>query len=134
MRFRVSPDRVEGRGDGGPTDDLLPRARPALEALAACPGYLAGWLARSTDDPSVWLLVTRWGTVGDYRRALSSWDVKLRAHPVLYEAVDEPTAFEELLEVRPDGTAVETPSDRAEDTRVGGQSADDAGRAPAPDR
>lgn len=95
--------------------DMTDRARAALAAMAACPGYVWGVLGRSTDDPDLWTLTTRWASVGDYRRGLSSWDVKMHAHPLLYEAVDEPTAFEELLEVAPDGSVREAASDRADD-------------------
>ncbi|MGF1661522.1 MAG: antibiotic biosynthesis monooxygenase family protein [Kineosporiaceae bacterium] len=105
------------RQPGTPGDDaaLTERARAALAALADRPGYRWGVLGRSTDDPGLWVLTTRWDSVGDYRRGLSAWDVKLHAHPLLYEAVDEPTAFEVLLEVDPGGAVRESPSDRAAD-------------------
>lgn len=110
VRFRRPP------GDTGRDDaDMTARARAALAALAARPGYQWGVLGRSTDEPDLWTLTTRWASVGDYRRGLSAWDVKLHAHPLLYEAVDEPTAFEELLEVAADGTVREAASDRAAD-------------------
>ena len=38
------------------------------------------------DDP--------WEDVGAYRRALSSYDVKVTAVPLLSRAVDEPSAYE----------------------------------------
>ena len=41
-----------------------------------------------------WLLTTRWKNVGSYRRALSSYDVKLAAVPLLSRALDEPSAYE----------------------------------------
>jgi hypothetical protein len=110
VRLRRPPGEVH--------DDaaLTERARVALAALAARPGYRFGVLGRSTDDPDLWTLVTRWDNVGAYRRGLSAWDVKLHAHPLLYEAVDEPTAFEVLLEVDPDGRVSESASDRAAET------------------
>jgi hypothetical protein len=40
------------------------------------------------------VLVTTWENPGAYRRALSSYDVKLHAVPVLGRAVDEPGAYE----------------------------------------
>ena len=40
------------------------------------------------------MLTTRWEHVGAYRRALSSYDVKLKAVPVLSRALDEPGAYE----------------------------------------
>jgi len=67
----------------------------ALEALAACPGHLAGSLGRNVDDPTLWTLVTTWEHVGAYRRALSSYDVKLYAVATLGRAIDEPSAYED---------------------------------------
>ena len=42
------------------------------------------------------MLVTRWQDVGSYRRALSSYDVKVGAVPLLSRAIDEPSAYEPL--------------------------------------
>ena len=66
----------------------------AHEALAACPGYVAGAVGRNVDEPELWVLTTTWENVGSYRRALSSYDVKLRAVAVLSRALDEPSAYE----------------------------------------
>ena len=66
----------------------------AHAALAERPGYVDGQVGRNLDDPSLWVLTTRWENVGAYRRALSSYDVKLQAVPLLSRAVDEPSAFE----------------------------------------
>ncbi len=103
VRFHVS-------GDAG---DFLVRAGDALTALAECPGFEGGSLGPSTDEPATWAMVTRWASVGQYRRALSSYAVKLRAHPLLYEAVDEPSAFEELLSLSGDGVRRTAATDRA---------------------
>ena len=46
------------------------------------------------DDPELWVLTTRWQNVGSYRRALSAYDVKLTAVPLLSRAIDEPSAYE----------------------------------------
>ncbi|CAB4741225.1 unannotated protein [freshwater metagenome] len=84
-RFRVPVEDVDSfRGD----------LATAHEALAARPGYLDGTVGRNVDDPTLWVLTTRWEHVGAYRRALSSYDVKMRAVPVLYRALDEPSAYE----------------------------------------
>jgi hypothetical protein len=40
------------------------------------------------------VLTTTWEHVGAYRRALSSYDVKLNAVPLLSRALDEPSAYE----------------------------------------
>ncbi|MAY98087.1 antibiotic biosynthesis monooxygenase family protein [uncultured Nocardioides sp.] len=84
-RFRVPFEEVQQF-----RDDLV----TAHEALAACRGYLDGTVGRNVDEPDLWVLTTRWENVGAYRRALSSYDVKMRAVPVLYRAVDEPSAYE----------------------------------------
>lgn len=66
----------------------------ALEALAGRPGHVRGEIGRNVDDPGLWTLVTTWENVGAYRRALSAYDVKLHAVPMLSRAIDEPSAFE----------------------------------------
>ena len=83
------------------------RARTALLALTQRPGCLSAHLARAVDDPRLWTLTTTWTSVGDYRRALSAYDVKVSAVPLLSLALDEPTAFEDLLVWTPPGGAVE---------------------------
>jgi quinol monooxygenase YgiN len=80
---------------------FLEDARPALLALTAQAGCRAGWLARCVDEPGRWVLGTEWESVGAYRRALSSYDVKLNAVPVMYRALDEPSGYEQLLTWRP---------------------------------
>ena len=66
----------------------------ARSALAARPGYQSGRMGRNVDDPELWVLTTEWENVGAYRRALSAYDVKLTAVPVLSRALDEPSAYE----------------------------------------
>jgi quinol monooxygenase YgiN len=87
-RYRVTDDEaVEFRG----------RAREALEALAEQEGFLRGSVGRNVDEPDLWLMSTQWINVGAYRRALSSYDVKTRAVPVMLLALNEPSAFEVLM-------------------------------------
>jgi hypothetical protein len=84
-RFRVvETEAVEFRAD-------LERAH---DTLAERPGYVGGQVGRNVDDPSLWTLVTTWEHVGAYRRALSAYDVKLHAVPLLSRALDEPSAYE----------------------------------------
>ena len=94
--------------------DFVARAERALAAFAACPGHQRGWLARSTDEPETWMVCTLWDNVGAYRRALSSYDVKLHANPLMYAARDEVSAFETVLESGPDGVRA-LGTDRADD-------------------
>ena len=81
----------------------------ALDALAERPGHLGGTIGRNVDDPELWVLSTRWEHVGAYRRALSAYDVKLRAVPLLSRALDEPSAYE----VVEPGTVMNNPSTRS---------------------
>ena len=95
-RYRVeADDRESFRTD----------ARVALEALTARPGCIGGTVGRAVDDAALWTLTTWWESVGAYRRALSSYDVKLIAVPLMYRAIDEPTAFEALVVWTP-GTGI----------------------------
>jgi len=66
----------------------------AHSTLARGKAYLAGTVGRNVDDPTLWVLSTTWENVGSYRRALSSYDVKLHAVAVLSRAIEEPSAFE----------------------------------------
>jgi len=92
---------------------FVTRAHAALAALAACPGYRAGRLTRALDEPEHWCLVTEWESVGTYRRALGSYDVKVDATPLLAESLDEPSAYETLAAAEPGGEVLTSPSDRA---------------------
>lgn len=86
-RFRVSEDEAAGfRVDLEGAHAVLARQR----------GYESGSLGRNVDDPTLWTMVTTWRDVGSYRRALSTYEVKLEAVPLLGRAVDEPSAYESL--------------------------------------
>ncbi|WP_245644505.1 antibiotic biosynthesis monooxygenase family protein [Nocardioides jensenii] len=84
-RFRVpEPDQTSFRA----------KVEQAHALLAACAGYVDGTVGRNVDEPDLWVLTTRWIHVGAYRRALSSYDVKLGAWELLGAALDEPSAYE----------------------------------------
>ncbi|WP_211354262.1 antibiotic biosynthesis monooxygenase family protein [Stackebrandtia albiflava] len=87
-------------------------ARAALAALADRPGFVRGRFAGSLDEPDCLTLVTEWESVGAYRRALSAYDVKMFATPLLARARPEPSAFEVLLSAE-GGVIAEHDSDRA---------------------
>ncbi len=103
-RFVVPPDTQTS---------FTERAHAALAALAERPGYRSGRLTRALDDPAHWTLVTEWESVGAYRRALSGFDVKVHATPLLSESLDEPSAFETLASAEPGGAVEVVASDRA---------------------
>jgi hypothetical protein len=42
-----------------------------------------------------------WENIGSYRRALSPYEVKLTAVPLLSLAIDEPSAYDDLPEFLP---------------------------------
>ena len=86
-RFRVAPDD---------TEDFRAAAFTALDVLGQRPGHVAGRLARNVDEPDLWLLTTTWANVGSYRRALSTYDVKVSGVPLLSRAIDEPSAYEQV--------------------------------------
>jgi quinol monooxygenase YgiN len=110
---------------------FLEQCRGALDALVARPGCRSGHVGRSIDDPTLWTLTTTWESVGAYRRALSSYEVKLFAVPLMYRAVDEPTAFEDLLAWTPDGGTVEHESRRSADADVVNLGEAGVGHAPS---
>lgn len=84
-RFRVAHGQAE---------EFRVRLEDALSALAAQEGYLEGSLGRNVDDGELWVLQTSWVGAGAYRRALSAYDVKVRAWTLLAQALDEPSAYE----------------------------------------
>lgn len=76
----------------------LERAR---ETLAREKGFVAARIGRNVDDPELWVLTTEWEGPGAYRRALSSYDVKIAAVSVLSRALDEPSAYETVVPGEP---------------------------------
>ena len=82
------------RSEQAQAREFLAAARLALAALAGQAGYRGGRIGRATDDPSVWVITTEWADVGSYRRALSAYQVRVEAVPLLSTALDEPSAFE----------------------------------------
>ncbi len=82
-------------------DDLPDRALSELGAcldqLGARVGFVGGSVGRALDDPTLWVLATRWEDVGSYRRALSSYEIKVGVVPLLSYAVDEPSAYEVIV-------------------------------------
>jgi len=104
-RYRVD------RGD----EAFAPDAERALTVLSEREGCLGAVLGRSVDEPELWTLTTTWRSVGDYRRALSHYEVKVHAVPLMYRAIDEPSAYEDLLVWSAQAGWVRRPSDRGSD-------------------
>jgi hypothetical protein len=73
--------------------------RESVSLLATKEGFVDARVSRAIDDGALVTLELSWDTVGSYRRALSSYDVKVQVVPIMSQALDEPTAFE-VLHVR----------------------------------
>jgi quinol monooxygenase YgiN len=93
---------------------FLADAATALDALAAQPGCLVASIGQSTDESGLIVVRTEWAGVGAYRRALSAFDVKVNAIPLLSAAVDEPSAYELVHHWTPAGLTL-APSGLAAD-------------------
>ena len=76
-------------------DAFADRVHAALGVLSARTGFLTAELERNLDEPDLWALVTRWQNVGSYRRALQGYEAKVVVVPLLSEALDEPSAYED---------------------------------------
>lgn len=77
---------------------FLTEAAAAVRVLSARPGCRAARVGRALDDGQLWVMHSEWESVGAYRRALSSTEVKIHAVPLMYRCLDEPSAFEVRLE------------------------------------
>lgn len=86
-RYRVNSDRPA----------WLAQMREALGVLGESVGFVRGQIAQATDDADLMVVSTSWENVGAYRRALSRYEVKLHAVPLLSTAIDEPSAFESVV-------------------------------------
>ena len=95
--------------DAAAESELRAGLLQALAILAAKPGYVGGEVGRNVDDPSLWVLTTRWQNVGSYRRALGSYEAKMHIQPLMVRALDEPSAYEVVEE----GTDLNEPQPRS---------------------
>ena len=92
-------------------------SRVALATLAESVGFIDGLIAASTDEADLRLITTRWVNVGSYRRALSRFEVKMSAIPLLSKAIDESSAFE-AVQMIANGETSDVTSGRAADADV----------------
>jgi hypothetical protein len=88
IRFRV---------DEAAQGEFGERLRAAVEVLSRQVGFVSARTGRNVDDPELLALTLEFVNIGSYRRALSPYEVKLTAVPLLSQAIDEPSAYEELL-------------------------------------
>ncbi|GHC89214.1 hypothetical protein GCM10007079_35000 [Nocardiopsis terrae] len=78
------------------TEAFRTDADAAVDVLSRRPGFRGHRIGRAADEPTLWTVVTEWEGAGFYRRALSDYEVKVTAVPLLSRAIDEPSAFEIL--------------------------------------
>jgi hypothetical protein len=81
-------------GDAGQFELHL---QTALDAFSQCAGFKNGEFGQNLDEPTLWSLTTHWENVGSYRRALSNQNVKMKAIPIVAQAIDEPGAYGSVL-------------------------------------
>jgi len=103
--------RVITRHRPSDPDAFAADSRAALQVLARQRGFVSGELGRSPDDPSLWIITSRWQDVGSMRRGLGAYDAKVALAPVLVSAEDAPSTFEVLVDTA-DGTLSVHDSDR----------------------
>ncbi|MCW2811599.1 MAG: antibiotic biosynthesis monooxygenase [Friedmanniella sp.] len=77
------------------TETFVAQAETAVAVLAARDGFVSVDFGRNLDDPTLWTITTRWLNVGSYRRALQGYESKLAVVPLLSQAVDEPSAYDD---------------------------------------
>lgn len=88
-RFRVPASRAGA---------FAAELRAVVDALCSRPGFGDAFVGRNLDDPTLWTLTTRWDSVGAYRRALSSYDVKVATAVPYALALNEPSAYTEAYD------------------------------------
>jgi hypothetical protein len=83
-RFRVTDPEAFGS-----------RIDEALAVLRDRAGFEEADLVQNLDEQDLWALIMRWRDVGSYRRALQGYESKVAVVPLLSEALDEPSAYED---------------------------------------
>jgi heme oxygenase (mycobilin-producing) len=69
--------------------DFRERINECISILAVLPGCITVELGRSLDSETDYLLVSRWESVGKYRKALSNFDVKSIVIPFISLCITE---------------------------------------------
>jgi hypothetical protein len=83
-----------------PPQVWLAEAEKVIELFSRQPGFIAAKASLSLDEDHLAMLYLEFENVGAYRRALSAYDIKLEATLFLSNALDEPSAYEVLLQKR----------------------------------
>lgn len=68
-------------------------AMRVVEFWRGCEGCESAEVLRNVDDDDLWAIVSRWSSVGAYRRSFGGYEAKMVLTPVLSRAIDEPSAY-----------------------------------------
>lgn len=79
------------------TETWLREAERALDLFGQQPGFQSAKACLALDDDSLGLVFLQFDSVGNYRRALSAYEIKVNATEFLSRALDEPSAYEVLI-------------------------------------
>lgn len=104
-RFRVGAEQVA---------EFAANSRKAIAVLASCSGFIEAFVGQSTDEPDLLTITSRWQHVGAYRRALSTFEVKVSVIPFLSLAIDESSAYE-VVHHRTEHSVIDSASGLAAD-------------------
>jgi antibiotic biosynthesis monooxygenase (ABM) superfamily enzyme len=80
--------------------DFLIKVKQMVAVLSNEPGFLEVLVGRAPDDAQTLVIVQKWDSIGNARRALNSGKNRMDVWPVLSSANDEPTMFETLFEFK----------------------------------
>jgi len=80
--------------------EFLVSARKMSEILSKEPGFIELLVGRSPDNPDTLIVVQKWDSIGNARRAINSGKNRMDVWPVMSSAKDEPTMFETLFEFK----------------------------------
>ncbi len=65
----------------GSATDFRAELEGVRDVLAEAAGFIGGEVGQNLDEPTLWVLTTRWENVGSYRRALEFNARKARSDP-----------------------------------------------------
>lgn len=78
-------------------DAWLAEAERVLELFKQQSGFQSAKACLALDNDGLGLVLLQFDSVGNYRRALSAYEIKIAATEFLSRALDEPSAYEVLL-------------------------------------
>ncbi len=80
--------------------EFLVKVKNMVSVLAKEPGFIEVLVGRSPDDAQTLVIVQKWDSIGNARRAINSGKNRIDVWAVMSSATDEPTMFETLFEFK----------------------------------